>query len=212
MISRQSWRAARRYTLPPLAAGSALIALGKTRSGIAFLSAGAAILLFFRDPPRIPQCAPDLVYAAADGRVTAVEKVEDEWLSEALRIVTFLSLFDVHVNRSPVAGRVAGVKEIPGGYAPAFLGSAGDNRRERMLLESERGPVVVVRAAGLVARGISRWAEAGEELGAGQRLGIIHFGSRTDVLLPAGDMEPLVEVGRRVRAGLDPIARYRRQR
>jgi phosphatidylserine decarboxylase len=188
------------------------MALGKRKSGVASMGAGAATLLFFRDPPRLPQCAPRLVYAAADGRVTAVETAYDEWLGKALHIVTFLSLFDVHVNRSPVAGRVTEVKEISGGYAPAFSGSAEENHRERMLLECEQGPVVVVGAAGVVARGIWGWVEAGGEVGAGQRLGIIHFGSRTDVLLPAGDFEPLVETGQKARAGLDPMARYRGER
>ena len=208
MISGDSWRSGRRYFLPPLAAGAGLLALGHGKSGVAALGAGAATALFFRDPPRRPQCDSSLVYSAADGRITEVGTVEDEWLGEALRVVTFLSLLNVHVNRSPVAGHLARVKVLEGGYAPAYSGSAGENYRERMLVEGEYGPVVVVRAAGLVARGISRWVDVGTELEAGQRVGIIHFGSRTDILLPVDGAQAMVKVGQRVRAGLDPLVRY----
>jgi phosphatidylserine decarboxylase len=125
------------------------------------------------------------------------------------RISTFLSLHDVHVNRSPVAGRVRRMEEVGEGHAPALLGRADGNERLRSLIEGQRGPVVVVQKSGAIARRISPWVHLGDHVAAGERLGIIHFGSRTDVVLPVGAADPLVAAGDRVRAGVTPIARYR---
>jgi phosphatidylserine decarboxylase len=102
--------------------------------------------------------------------------------------------------------------ELPGRFVPAFLGGAKDeNHQNRIAIDGPKGRAVVVQIAGMVARKISRWIEIGESVKTGQRIGLIHFGSRTDVLLPAGSVEPLVRPGDRVRAGQTPIARYKEE-
>ena len=212
-MSARSWRVARRYVLSLLALGASVSLAGPRARRVALPGAAAAagaVALFFRDPERPLQPVPGLVYAAADGVVTSVEPaVADPWAPGGVgcRIAVFLSLLDVHVNRSPVAGRVVDMEEIDGGYAPALFARAEDNRRTRLAIDSAAGRVVVVQVAGLLARSITSWVRPGDTLAAGQRLGLIHFGSRTDVLLPVDRTEVLVRVGDRVRAGTTPLAR-----
>jgi phosphatidylserine decarboxylase len=212
MITRRSWLIARRYVLVPLFLGAALLSTGR-RSGLLAIGAAGATLMFFRDPERLLDPDPDVVYAAADGFVTDVEEAHESWIpgSEALRISTFLSIHNVHVNRSPVEGSVTKMEEVTGKFVPAFLGgSKEENHQNRIAIDGPKGRAVVVQIAGMVARKISRWVEIGEHVVAGQRIGLIHFGSRTDVLLPAGSADPLVRPGDRVRAGVTPLARYRK--
>lgn len=199
----------------PLIAGAAalalpLAALDRRLAWPPLLLAGA-IAAFFRDPRRAPPPDDGRLYAAADGFVLAVDEIDEPWFigGRALRIATFLSLFDVHVNRSPVAGTLRKTRHIAGGYAPAMdrAGSEG-NERQLLAIDGARGPVVVVQIAGLLARRIRRWVDPGAELRAGQKLGMIRFGSRTDVIVPLGQARALVAAGARVRAGITPIARY----
>ena len=104
------------------------------------------------------------------------------------------------------------MEELPGRFVPAFLGGAKDeNHQNRVAIDGPKGRAVVVQIAGMVARKISPWIEIGESVKTGQRIGLIHFGSRTDVLLPAGSAEPMVRPGDRVRAGQTPIARYKEE-
>lgn len=207
-MTRRAWEAARPYALPPLVLGLVLVGLGR-KAGWALLGVAGAVLAFFRDPERETDYRPGTVYAAADGLVAAVEEVEDPFVGgPALSVSVFLSLHNVHVNRSPVSGVVSKVEEIGGGYAPALFSGSDGNRRNRIEVRGERGPVVVVPKAGMIARRISTWVRAGDALKAGERIGLIHFGSRTDVVLPASAVEVLVRKGDRTRAGLTPIARY----
>ena len=204
-----SWRAlreARRYVLYALVA-DLLLLFGGRRAGWVGASVALASLAFFRDPERVLDPEPDAVYATADGVIVGVEQASDPWLPQrALRISTFLSLHDVHVIRSPVAGGITLAEEVKGGFAPAFLGRAGSNLRRRLAIEGPAGRVVVVQIAGMLARRITAWEGLGSRLAPGQRVGLIHFGSRTDVLLPADRYEARVRVGERVRAGATPIA------
>lgn len=210
-MTRRSWETARPYVLAPLVLGLLLLALGRRRAGWLGLGLAGACLGFFRDPERHLDPEPGVVYAAADGFIKTVEEAPNVRGGAATRVSTFLSLHNVHVNRSPVAGRVSRMKETGGGYAPALFASAGENYGKELEIEGERGPVFVVQKAGLIARRISSWTEVGETLKPGQRIGLIHFGSRTDVLFPAGSAEVLVSPGQRVRAGLTPLARYKRE-
>src|SRR5215213_3813108 len=142
---------------------------------------------FFRDPERRLTPDPAVVYAAADGVVTSIEEdVGDAWLPNGagIRISTFLGLHNVHVTRSPVAGKVTRTESVPGGFAPALFPRSGNNTRRRLAIDGAAGRVVVVQVAGLLARKISCWVEQGESVAAGQRVGMIHLGSRADVLLP----------------------------
>jgi phosphatidylserine decarboxylase len=212
MITRRSWQTAKPYVLGPLLLGIVLLLVRRRRSGLLATGTAGAILMFFRDPERPLDPDPDVVYAAADGVVTDVEDAHEPWIpgGEALRISTFLSIHNVHVNRSPVQGSVTKMEEVAGGFLPAFLGGSKGNYQNRIAIDGSKGRAVVAQIAGVVARRISRWIEIGDSLAAGQRIGLIHFGSRTDVILPAGSVDPLVSPGDLVKAGTTPLARYRK--
>ena len=180
---------------PPLSAAAATGAL----------LVGAAL----RDPERTPP-KTDHALAPADGRVMAVEWVWDEHLkAEVLEIAIFLALWNVHVQRAPLAGRVVATRSYEGSYRPALWPGAAANYREATYLETEWGPCAVTQIAGLLARRIVRWVGKGETLRQGQRLGMIKFGSRVTLRLPGGS-EPLVSVGDEVRAAETAVARRAR--
>jgi phosphatidylserine decarboxylase len=181
------------------------------RLGKLFWLVPALLLFFFRDPPRPYPQDDQCIYAAADGTIMAVDRVEEDWFigGPATRIVTFLSVLNVHVNRSPVAGEVARLQWKPGTFANAMNFEKSEaNERNMIAINGPRGKVTVVQVAGLLARRIVCWASEGEKLRAGQKFGMIKFGSRTDVLAPRGAIEVLVKPGQQVRGGITPIARY----
>jgi len=204
-------REARRYLLTAAALELA-VAPWRAWRGRLLMGVGLACLVFFRDPPRVVVRDADTIYAPADGVVVEVGTARDPWLpaGEAVRIATFLALYDVHVNRSPASGRIAEAEETAGGFAPAFLGRARGNHRKRLAIDDGSRRVVLVQVAGLLARRIASWAWLGDRVQAGQRIGLIHLGSRAEVLFPATEARAVVGVGRRVRAGVTPIARYER--
>ncbi|MDX6382192.1 MAG: phosphatidylserine decarboxylase, partial [Rubrobacteraceae bacterium] len=175
MITRRSWQTARRYVLGPLAIGTVLLLAGRRRIGLLSIGAAGATLLFFRDPERPLEPDPDVVYAAADGFVTDVEETQEVWIpgERALRISTFLSIHNVHVNRSPVEGSITKMEEVAGRFVPAFLGGAKEeNHQNRIAIDGPKGRAVVIQIAGMVARKISRWVEIGENVKTGQRIGL----------------------------------------
>ena len=206
-----TWRAlseARRYLVVAAAIELALAPLRVLRGR---LLAGMALLVafFFRDPERALDPDPDTVYAPADGVIVGVDTVRDEDVEgDSLRISTFLALYNVHVNRSPYGGRVTRATETPGGFAPAFLGRATENHRKRLVIDGDGRRVVLVQIAGMLARKISSWTWQGDAVRPGERLAIIHFGSRAEVLVAADAAAALVTPGQRVRAGVTPIARF----
>ena len=186
-----------------------------------FLPAGlliaifALLLYFFRDPKRIPPAGEGLFLSPADGRVVEVQQVhespEGEGLPEGgeLKISIFMSLLDVHVNRAPVEGRVVLVEHVPGQFRPAFRPEASEvNEHNLVGMESRYGGVLVKQIAGILARRIVCWVSPGQKLQAGERLGVIKFGSRVDLYLPLG-AEPVVRVGDQARAGVTVIARWK---
>jgi phosphatidylserine decarboxylase len=191
---------------------AALLRLARPRSRLWLLAAAAALPVtgFFRDPEReIPE-DDALVVAASDGRVVSVERITDERLGgEYLRIAAYLSLLDVHMNRAPVAGRVVDYFFEDGGYAAAMTPDAEHNLAAYTILQTTRGRVVVAQRTGVLARRIVNRAPVGALLARGERFGLIRFGSRTDVYLPAAAAEPLVAPDDRVVGGVTPIARWR---
>ena len=174
--------------------------------------AAAPVAAFFRDPQRDPPEDESLVVAASDGQVLSVERLTDPRFgqpAEYLRIAVFLSVLDVHVNRAPVAGRVVEYIVEDGGYAPAMRAAAEHNVAGYTVLDTERGRVVVAQRTGLLARRIVQRAPVGALLARGERFGLIRFGSRTDVYLPADAADALVAPGDKVAGGATPIARWR---
>ena len=162
--------------------------------------------LFFRDPDRVTPVRDGLVVSGADGVVcdvkAAVPPPELGLGSEPLpRVAVFMNVFDVHVNRAPVGGRVLKIAYTPGKFLNADLDKASeDNERNALVIENPYGKVGVIQIAGLVARRIVCFTREQESLAAGQRFGLIRFGSRVDHYLPAGAV-PLVGVGQRTTAG-----------
>jgi phosphatidylserine decarboxylase len=196
---------------------AALTKLARPRSRLWLLPAVAALPVagFFRDPPREPPGDPSLVLAASDGRVLSVQRVTDDRFSgdrsrvEYLRVAVFLSVLDVHINRAPVAGEVVDHFLEDGGYAAAMSPAGEHNLAGYTVLQTTRGRVAVAQRTGLLARRIVHRAPVGSVLARGERFGLIRFGSRTDVYLPADAAEILVAVGDRVTAASTPLARWR---
>ncbi len=172
--------------------------------------AAAPVAAFFRDPERMIPADPAAIVAASDGKVLGVERVRDDRLGrdEFLRIAVFLSVLDVHVNRSPVAGRVVDHFVIDGGNAAAMKPEAEHNVAGYTVLETTRGTVAVAQRTGLIARRIVHRAPVGALLAKGERFGLIRFGSRTDVYLPAQAATATVAPGDRVLGGETVIARW----
>jgi phosphatidylserine decarboxylase len=156
---------------------------------------------FFRDPERMAPAVPGDALAPADGRLMAVEAVDDPFVGPGTRMSIFLSPLDVHVNRSPVAGLVKDVEHVRGRFLPAYRAEASTvNERTTLHLEGSRGRVSVMQIAGVLARRVVCRARPGDWLAAGERFGLIRFGSRTDLVLPRGS-EIRARVGERVVGG-----------
>ena len=168
------------------------------------------VAAFFRDPIRTTPHDPDLIIAPADGLVTMITQVSaplelagDGGLSgEFTRVSIFMSVFDVHVNRSPVAGTVRRIAYVPGKFLNADLDKASeDNERQHFLVEREDGVKIgFTQIAGLVARRIMSFVKEGDPVAAGERICLIRFGSRVDVYLPAGTGAQVL-LGQRTIAG-----------
>ncbi|MBY0581723.1 MAG: phosphatidylserine decarboxylase [Sphingomonas sp.] len=169
------------------------------------------VALFFRDPVRVTPQGDDIIVAPADGLVTMIERVPlppelrgDQALGDEplVRISVFMSVFDVHINRTPISGTVKQVIYISGKFLNADLDKASDeNERQHIVVENRHGRRVgFTQIAGLVARRIVGFVKPGDMIVSGQRIGLIRFGSRVDVFLP-NDMVPQVVVGQRSVAG-----------
>ncbi|GLZ76520.1 hypothetical protein Afil01_13270 [Actinorhabdospora filicis] len=174
--------------------------------------AAAPVAAFFRDPERSIPEEEEAVVAASDGKVLSVEHLTDDRFgdecTEWLRVAVFLSVLDVHVNRSPVSGRVVDVFRESGGYAPAMKAAAEHNVACYTVVENTRGRAVVAQRTGLLARRIVNRAKVGALVAKGERYGLIRFGSRTDIYLPADCAEALVAPGERVVGGETVVARW----
>lgn len=182
-------------------------------SGLAALWAVFCLFcfFFFRDPDRNIPAAAGLVVAPADGKVDLIEEVEevDVMGVRCRRISIFLSVFDVHVQRAPVAGQVLICRHTPGRFLNAMrTDSARYNENTLLLFESADAPgerVAVRLVAGLIARRIVAWAQSGEAVARGERISLIQFGSRCDLYLPLG-FQVKVPLNARVRAGETVLA------
>ncbi len=195
-----------------IAAGVAALLRNRGRRRLWLLPALASVPLaaFFRDPERCVPTDPSTVVAASDGKVLGVEHVRDDRLGpdELLRIAVFLSVLDIHVNRSPVGGRVIDHFVVDGGFAPAMNPTAEHNVTAYTVLETTHGTVAVAQRTGMIARRIVHRSPVGALLAKGERFGLIRFGSRTDVYLPAGAATAIVAPGDRVRGGETAIATW----
>jgi phosphatidylserine decarboxylase len=203
------------WVLVPLLAGLAagllylLVWPGLPLLALAFvlLFLAAFMAYFFRDPQRAVPTEAGLVVSPADGKVTRVEKLSGGGADSPTVVSIFLSPFDVHVNRAPIAGEVIDVTYTKGRFIAATSDNASlVNEQNALTIKGERMTVVCKQIAGVLARRIVCWKRPGDSLELGERFGLIKFGSRTDLVLP-GDVEVLVKVGQRVSGGVTIIGR-----
>lgn len=190
------------YILVPL-----LLSIAAGVSGYWYVAAFLFVIslfmaFFFRDPKRIPPSEPDVVVSPADGKVTRIESQP-----QGSVISIFLSPFDVHINRSPIPGKIVDVLYSPGKFLIATSEQASlVNEQNALTIQGDRITVVCKQIAGILARRIVCWKRKGDNLSLGERFGMIKFSSRTDVLLP-GNVTLTVKKGDRVRGGTTVIGR-----
>jgi phosphatidylserine decarboxylase len=178
--------------------------------GGVFLLLALFVAFFFRDPERVPPAGEGLVVSPADGRVVLVEPLDRQNPDAGTLVSIFLSVFDVHVNRSPIAGQITGVEYREGKFRIATDARASvENEQNIVTVENGQLKVIFKQIAGVLARRIVFWKQAGDHLQLGERVGLIKFGSRTDVILPP-EVEVSVRQGERVKGGVSIIGRVRR--
>ena len=196
------------YGLPLVLTAGGLIGLRLYVLGASFLILALLVLNFFRDPDRRIPTEPGAMVSPADGRV--VQIADDEFAGRPVRRVSiFMSPLDVHVNRSPIPGTVRDITYRRGAFHVASLERASvENEQNIFTVEGEDGTVVVKQIAGLLARRIVFWKRQGDQLARGERVGLIKFGSRVDVLVDPG-VEIRVKVGDHIRAGSDILGYVR---
>ena len=204
----------RKFTL--IAVAITIVVYSALSHFLGWLLVGVSIWVaaFFRDPIRTTPDDPALVVAPADGLITMIVKVGappelagDGMSGSFTRVSIFMSVFDVHINRSPIAGRIKRVAYVPGKFLNADLDKASeDNERQHFLVERDDGVMIgFTQIAGLVARRIMTFVKVGDRVSAGERIGLIRFGSRVDVYLPEGT-SPQVLLGQRTIAGETVLA------
>jgi phosphatidylserine decarboxylase len=197
-VAREGWP----FILVPGIVAAGLALTGRRALAAPFAAASLAALGFFRDPERDVPSVPGGVLAPADGRVLSVDEIEERFVGPAVRVAIFLSPLDVHVNRSPIAGLVVGTVYARGRYLAAYRREAeAANERCTVHLQGESLRVTVVQIAGVVARRIVCRVGPGDKLEAGERFGMIRFGSRTDCVMPRGT-DVRVRAGDRVVGGV----------
>jgi phosphatidylserine decarboxylase len=190
------------FILVPAAIAAGLALTGRPKLALPFAAASAASAGFFRDPEREIPALQQAILAPADGRVTEVTDAVDPFVGRAVRVAIFLSPFDVHVNRAPISGLVVSAVFTPGRFIAAFRPGADEvNERCTIALQGENVRVTVVQIAGIAARRIVCRVGPGDKLAAGERFGLIRFGSRTDCYMPP-DTEVRVQPGDRVIGGV----------
>jgi phosphatidylserine decarboxylase len=196
-----------RFALPPLIAGPLCFIPGWKWLGGILIFLGLFIFYFFRDPQRNVPSDPGLIVSPADGHVV---EIVDEMLDSVVghRISIFLSIWDVHVQRAPAAGRIADVVYRPGRFYAALRSAASrENEQNIIYVHTSRGPLVFKQIAGAIARRVICWKREGEEVALGERVGLIRFGSRVDIWLPL-DTQVVVKLRQKVKGGESVLAKW----
>jgi len=196
MIARDAFR----FLIPLFILTAASFWMGWVAVGVFLFLLMSFVAFFFRNPTRaIPQ-DPSIIVSPADGKVVKIDRV-----GGVTKVSIFLSLFNVHVNRSPIAGRVEAVDYRKGSFKAAYNHAASvENERNVIMVSNGHIKLVFIQIAGVVARRIVFWKHIGDTVEKGDLVGLIRFGSRVDILFPAGT-EVTVAIGDRVRGGASPI-------
>ncbi len=194
------------YILVPALLGIAAAVLGYWYVAVFLFVVALFMAFFFRDPKRVPPADPDVVVSPADGRVTRIGPASAA--AGAPNVISiFLSPLDVHINRSPIPGKIVDMIYSPGKFLMATNEKASlVNEQNALTIQGEKITVVCKQIAGILARRVVCWKGKGDNLGLGERFGMIKFSSRTDVLLPA-NVKITVKEGQRVRGGTTVIGR-----
>jgi len=194
------------YILVPALLGIAASVLGYWYVAAFLFVVALFMAFFFRDPKRVPPADPDVVVSPADGRVTRIGPASTG--ADAPNVISiFLSPLDVHINRSPIPGKIVDMIYTPGKFLMATNEKASlVNEQNALTIQGEKITVVCKQIAGILARRVVCWKGKGDNLGLGERFGMIKFSSRTDVLLPA-NVKITVKEGQRVRGGTTVIGR-----
>jgi len=197
------------FILPVMAVSAGFFYSGHFSYGLFFLLTGISIAFFFRDPKRDINSHPKIIVAAADGKIKSINEIEENlFLNEsAVQIITSLSITNVHINRAPLGGVVDFQKHIKGRHHIANKEKAANNEKNYIGIQSEDIKILVTQIAGIVARRIVSYVEMADEVYKGEKLGLIRFGSRTDVTIPKSKLiKVLVRVGDKTKAGETAIA------
>lgn len=193
------------YIAIPAAIAAGLALTGRRRLALPFAAAALGSLGFFRDPEREIPWVAGAALSPADGKVMSVDEAIDDFVGPAVRVAIFLSPLDVHVNRSPITATVMATRYRPGKFLPAYKAEAGEvNESMTVHLQGDRARISVMQIAGVVARRIVCRVAEGDKLAAGERFGMIRFGSRTDCYMPHGTVVR-VEAGQKVVGGITVI-------
>ena len=165
-------------------------------------------LIFFRDPRREVPNEKNIIISPADGLITNIVKINDTEIGDSILISIFLNVYNVHVNRMPIDGKVIKVVNMPGKFLAAFDHKSSDeNERTEILFDSAIGKIKVKQIAGLIAKRIICYAKQGEKMKIGERLGYIRFGSRTDLIIPK-DVNLMVKIGEKVKGNKTILVRF----
>jgi phosphatidylserine decarboxylase len=196
-----------KFGVPPIVVGMACASIGWKWAAGLLIFLGLFVFYFFRDPERSIPSEPHAVVSPADGHVV---EIVDEMLDSKMghRVSIFLSIWDVHVQRAPVAGQIAGVVYRPGRFYAALRSAASrENEQNIISIRAAGGTLVFKQIAGAIARRVLCWKREGEVVALGERVGMIRFGSRVDVWLPM-DAQVMVRRGQKVKGGSSILAKW----
>jgi phosphatidylserine decarboxylase len=195
------------FGVPLLVLGGVGFLLHWYAAAVVLVLLAAFVFSFFRDPERVIPAEPGAVVSPGDGRVVVVTDEENAGRS-GKRVSIFLAVWNVHVNRSPAAGTIVKMEYRPGKFLAAMRERASvENEQNVFTLSTEAGEMVFKQIAGLIARRVVAWKNAGEKVARGERIGLVRFGSRVDVWVPK-EAEILVKVGENVKGGSSVLARW----
>lgn len=196
-----------KFGLPPLVLGVVVLVVGWKWAAGVLIFLGLFVFYFFRDPERAIPSAPGTVVSPADGHV--VEIAEEPFDGKAgHRVSIFLSIWDVHVQRAPMQGRIAKVDYHPGRFYAAWKSSASrENEQNVIYMDTPQGSIIFKQIAGAVARRVLCWKQEGESVALGERVGMIRFGSRVDIWLPAA-AEIVVRRGQMLKGGESVLGKW----
>lgn len=196
-----------KFAIPPLGAGAACLIAGWKWPAAVLILLGLFVFYFFRDPERTIPSDPGLVVSPADGRVV---EIVDETFDGTMghRVSIFLSIWNVHVQRAPVAGQITDVIHRPGRFYGAYRATASrENEQNVIYMHTPQGALVFKQIAGAIARRVLCWKSKGDTVARGERVGMIRFGSRVDIWLPM-ESEVVVRRGQNVKGGESILAKW----